>query len=286
MQRTDGLDLAIPAEILELGQALPSTSGVRSRRVGEQSAPEQVSAMEERVLALVMASPVARKAVGIRDRRQDEAERRLRLRGFACVACRMLREPTKGMLDMTEAAVTAMDPKLAPGEALLVARHGIGRMIAEGVLNGCLDGQYAWNPRMFLPAMSLQWMSGGRSSLGIMTQQKMAVARLKGDADPDVSVPPPLQAKVIRERIAERIAGLEGGQLDVVASRLSMHSLRAKLLAAGEDPGTPNEVVLVLGESGTGKTWLCEQAGRATGLPYASCNAAEMTASRPAGYLR
>lgn len=288
MARNDGIDIALPAAILDLGRSLdPDLGGYRSRPAPAGS-PEQRAAEEDRVLAMARGDAAARRLIGIRDRGQDEAERRFRLRAFAYVANRMLRVQTHNHAELVEVASAAMDRRLPPSQALLAARHGTGLMIADGLLDARPDGRFPWNPDVLLPARSLQWASGGRASLGILSPQRLAAARLKGDAPEEAGdaagvVPAPLAARQIRARIAARVIGMDEGQLDVVSSRLALHMRRARMLAAGEDPGTPNEVVFVLGtEAGIGKTWLCEQAGQATGLPYASFNAAELTAS---GYV-
>lgn len=283
MEKKDRLDLALPAAILALGQMLPSPRDWSARRGAGSPGPGQVAAQEDHILSMLSADAAALRTLGIRDS-AGAAGCRLRLRAFAYLARRMLRERTQGA-DMAEAALAAMDPTAEPGEALLVARDAVGRMVADGALEARPDGQSPWNPLVFLPARALQWMCGGRSSLGLLLPQRLAAAKLAGTdgEEQDEAVPAPLPASVIRGRIAERVVGMEeGGQLDLVCGRLALHMVRAKMLASGEDPGTPNEIVLVLGESGTGKTMLCEQAGIATGLPQASCNAAELTAS---GYV-
>jgi len=72
---------------------------------------------------------------------------------------------------------------------------------------------------------------------------------------------PPAVREGIRGRIAARVVGLEeGGQLDLVSGRLAMHMVRAKMLAAGEDPGTPNEIVL--SSASSGRQDLALRAGR------------------------
>jgi ATP-dependent Clp protease ATP-binding subunit ClpX len=283
MAQREQLELTLPAAILALGQMLPSPREWGARR-GAAAGPEQLAAQEERILSMLVPDAPARKTMGILDASGKSAVR-LRLRAFAYVANRMLRESARGGVDMAEVAMAAMNPTTEPCEALLVARDAVGRMVADGTLEARPEGQCPWNPVLHLPARSLQWVCGGRFSLGLLLPQRLAAARMKGGSDPEIDdvVPAPLSARVIRERIAERVAGMEDGQLDVVSARLSMHMARARMLAAGEDPGTPNEVVLVMGtESGIGKTYLCEQAGLATGLPQAICNAAELTAS---GYV-
>lgn len=283
MAKAEKLELALPVAILALGQMLASPREWGARR-GAAVSPDQVTAHEDRILSMLVPDAAARRILGLRDAGGRKGAR-LRLRAFAYVARRMLREAARGGVDMAEVAMAAMDPATEPCEALLVARDAVGRMVADGTLESRPDGQCPWNPSLHLPARSLQWMCGGRSSLGLLLPQRLASARLKDGGDPvdDDVVPAPLPASVIRGRIAERVVGMEDGQLDVVSARLSMHMTRANMLAAGRDPGTPNEVVLVMGtEAGIGKTFLCEQSALATGLPQAICNAAELTAS---GYV-
>jgi ATP-dependent Clp protease ATP-binding subunit ClpX len=153
-------------------------------------------------------------------------------------------------------------------------------MAASGLVRTVPSGPYTWNVGIVPDGRFVTWLAGGNYSLGILTPKRLAAATRPADAaseESDCAVPAPLPAKTIRDRIAEKVVGLDGGQLDVVAGRLALHMARAKLLAAGHDPGTPNEVILVLGESGTGKTFLCETAGQVTGLPFGICNAAELT---------
>lgn len=288
MAKHEQLNIELPAEILDLGRSLCAAHGVRPRPAPP---PEQAAAAESRILAAVKADAAARRLVGLRERGQPEAEQRLRLRAFAYLANRMLREQSNGHAELVEVAIAAMDPRLPPGQALLAARHEVGRQVAEGFLECLHDARFPWNPDIVLPARALQWAAGGRASLGILSPSRLAASRLKGaedrdgheDCDSEAPAPAPLAARQIRQRIAERMVGMDEGQLDVVSGRLAMHMRRARMLAAGEDPGTPNEVVFVLGtEAGIGKTYLCEVAGMATSLPHAIANSAELTAS---GYV-
>jgi ATP-dependent Clp protease ATP-binding subunit ClpX len=290
--KPDTLDLALPGAILEYGQAIVEAQGGIRHRTPPAGGPAERIAVEESLLAMVKGDMLARKHIGIKLARQDEGERRLRLRAFAFLANKMLREPLHSNADLPEGAVAALDPSLPPGEALIAARHGIGRLVADGVLDTYPDSRFPWNPHVLLPARALQWVAGGRLSLGIMSPRMLAAARLKGNgeagadesegAGDDAIVPAPLSARQIKERIAKRVVGLDGGQLDEVSSRIALHMVRARMLAAGDDPGTSNEICLILGEPGTGKSFLCDVAGQVTGLPYASANAAEMSAS---GYV-
>lgn len=283
----DAIQTAIPGAILDLGASLDRSRSVGSRRVGHANAAfaEQDAAFEDVALGMAMGDATARKFLGLHERGQDEAERRLRLRAMALLARRYLCEtPSRSHVEMAELAMAAMDPKKPSGAALLAARHGIGKMAVEGLLKTVPAGPFSWNVGIVPDGRAVQWLVGGGGSLGILTPKRLAAATRQIDAagetsceESDCPAPVPLPAKTIRDRIAERVVGLDGGQLDVVASRLALHMARARLLACNHDPGTPNEVILVLRESGTGKTFLCETAGQVTGLPFGACNAAELT---------
>ena len=282
MAKNDNLELAVQGLIMELGVALTAQHGTRSRRInGPSPTVPQDADLEDRLLALVMTDPIARQQIGLKEKGQDDAERRLRLRTMAVLACRLLREPVRSHVDMAEMAVAVMDTRQNPGAALLSARHGIGQMAMDGLLRVVPAGPYLWNVGLMPLGKAVQWLAGGKSSLGVLTPQRLAARKSDPEDQSDIAAPTPLPAKTIRNRLAERVVGLDG-QLDIVSGRLALHMERARLLAAGKETGTPNECVLVLGESGTGKSWLCQQAGWATGLPHAACNAAEMSAS---GYV-
>ena len=68
----------------------------------------------------------------------------------------------------------------------------------------------------------------------------------------------------------------------VASCRLALHLRRAAMIRSNQDPGTPNECILLIGPSGGGKTWLVETAGRACGIPFASISATDITSE---GYI-
>ena len=282
----DDIQATVPGAILDLGASLDAGRGFRGRRVGTPSANEGIS-FEDKALELAMADATARKLVGLHEKGQDDDERRLRLRVMAILAHRFLcQTPSHGHVEMSELAMLAMDPRKPSGDTLVATRHGIGKMAASGFLKTIPSGPYSWMVGIIPDGKFVVWIAGGERNLGILTPKRLAAAR-QGEveecvAESGVFPPQPLSARRIRDRIAERVVGLESGQRDVVAGRLALHMARARLIATGVGTDTPNECVLVLGESGTGKTWVCEQAGRATGLPQACVSAAELTAS---GYV-
>ena len=82
-------------------------------------------------------------------------------------------------------------------------------------------------------------------------------------------------------RIATNVVGLDS-EIRTVACRLAIHMRRAALIQQGKDPGSPNEALLFVGPSGTGKTWLAENAGRVCGLPFGAISSTDITSE---GYI-
>jgi ATP-dependent Clp protease ATP-binding subunit ClpX len=90
-----------------------------------------------------------------------------------------------------------------------------------------------------------------------------------------------LTPQQLAERIAQDVVGLNA-EIRTVACRLAMHMRRAALIRAGKDPGSPNEALLFVGPSGTGKTWVAETAGRVCGLPFGAISSTDLTCE---GYI-
>lgn len=280
------LDLALPSAILELGQAFAAVhAGIRvSYRPGvQQPTAEQMDALVDKVLGLVRANPTARRLIGIRERGQDEPERRVRMRAFAMLAFQSLGQPASHLAsEISDVAYASMDKKLPPGEAILRARHVIGKMVAAEQVAGGMDGDGVCT-KARLPSRALEWLSGGRGSLGFLTANKLVGIMLPGIDDagetPDAGPPeggPIPSAKRLRAMIAEKVISLDE-QAKALSSLLVMHLARGKMLRDGRDPGTGNQATLLIGNSGCGKTWLMEVAAKAAGCPFASMSATAMT---------
>ncbi len=91
----------------------------------------------------------------------------------------------------------------------------------------------------------------------------------------------PLSAKELTQRIGERVIGLER-EVRMLSCRMAIHLRRAALIRNDKDPGIGNECLLFIGPSGAGKTFLAENAGRVSGIPFASISSGDLTAS---GYV-
>jgi ATP-dependent Clp protease ATP-binding subunit ClpX len=91
----------------------------------------------------------------------------------------------------------------------------------------------------------------------------------------------PLTAKELSKRISERVIGLEK-EIRMLSCRMAIHLRRASLIRNDKDPGIGNECLLFVGPSGAGKTFLAENAGRVSGIPFASISSGDLTAT---GYV-
>ena len=278
----DPTAIRLQADLLRLGHALAER---RDGTHGDERTEKQaeIEVLERQLLLAIRIEP-DRKLFGIQGNFSTPSDI-VRVRGAALIGWEMVAEcdPATRIEQVSRAIA---DPSQPHYREILIVRDALARAVIDGVFLLSADNNGSWGGRLLMPPSFFSWLNG--KSKGDFSPKKIAAGRHQrartsvGDETDDL-LPAPLTARQIADRIAARVVGMDaGGQLAVVSGRLAMHMRRAKMLAAGQDPGTPNEVVLVLGESGTGKTWLCEQAGISTGLPQASTNTAEMSAS---GYV-
>jgi len=128
----------------------------------------------------------------------------------------------------------------------------------------------------------LNLLSGGSTKLPLMINQcelhrqwrRNEEQAAKRQAKESVVTLP--TARQLTAKIAAHVIGLDA-EVKTFACRLALHQRRAAMLRAGQDPGTPNEVLLFLGSSGCGKTWLAETAGRVCGLPFGAISSTDLT---------
>ena len=292
MAKTDQLDLALPAEILGLGEALSARSSFRrsiSRDHGHGApANEQVEAMTEALLEKVAKSQLACLRIGLR--RGIARERAcVRLKAVAVLGWLHLRLSADAA-EIGELAAAASDTRSPPVDSLLKARHEIGAMAAEDSIIGISDEAAGSIRKARLPLKTLEYLAGGKSSMGYLTVGRLTgVPSPTADADDGRPTEPPTIPSPQRlfQKIRERVIGLDC-PARTIASRLVMHMTRAGMLRAGEDPGTPNECWLIIGPPGAGKTHICQVACEAASelsggtMPFATADGSDLTAD---GYV-
>jgi ATP-dependent Clp protease ATP-binding subunit ClpX len=311
MAKNDNLNLILPGIVLDLGKVIADastryssgSSGV-SGSSGSSGAlnTEQIAAAEERILAKIKLNPAVCQLIGIEDgKKADTQDNNIRLRIFAFLAHKSLREQLRSPIDVAEVAMAAMDHRQSPGESILRARHVVGQMAASELLIASGnegEGQIILN-KVRLAAAALEWLTGGKNSMGVLTVPKLLGATgLQSDAksanssksDKSAKSAVPLRIPTPRElyqRIRQRIIGLDS-QVEAIACRLVMHMTRSKLIREGADPGTPNECWMVIGPPGVGKTYMLEIAFNAASelsggfIPFATADGSDLTAD---GYV-
>jgi hypothetical protein len=284
--KDDNLDIALPAQLLELGDLLsqrvpPRQTAFRQEAVAGQQ--EQICSMADALLGKVVKDPTACRFLGLR-KGMSKPSILIRLKAMAVLSWKTLRM-SADPVDIGDLSATVADPKQVPNEALLRARHEIGLMLAADVLMGNAEGDGPIR-RVRLPSRTLEWLCGGKASMGSVT-----VAKLVGLGSPMESMrdtqqkpeaPKKLTPKQLYEGIRSRVIGLDE-QAQVLAGRLCLHMTRAELLKAGRDPGTPNECFLILGQPGTGKTHLCSVAGELCGSVFAVADGSDLSAEAYVG---
>ncbi len=281
------LTLTLQSEILDLGcllQDTASSTNTPTRPHGHSLAAVDMDAIVIGLLAKAGKVADARKALCLRPGGKDAADR-IRLKAVAFLSWQSLRL-SNDICDLGDLAAAVVDPKLPPAEAILRARHEIGIMLSEDTLIGTAE----WGDRLFskvrLPSRALEWLAGGPSSRAGLTPNGLTSLLLpKGEdasADAETTASKPIPSvSALHQRISQKVEGLDE-QVKALASRLVMHLARANLLRKGLDAGTGNQAILLVGNSGCGKTYLMETAASVAGCPFASMSATAMTSE---GYV-
>lgn len=281
MAKSDILDFALPAAMLELGELLSAKASFRrsslSQPGNQQTHAEQVDSLVDALISKATKDTAFCRMIGLR----RSPAGRIRLKAVAILAWQTLRLSSETM-DLGDLAAGTADPKLPPAEALLRARHEIGVMLAEDTLIGVADtSERNEGPirKARLPGRTTEFLAGGRASMGFLTVGKLVGLPTPQDEQPSKNDPKPLPiptASDLQTRIAEKVIGLDG-PVRSLSSLLVMHMARAQMLRNGNDPGTSNQAVLLAGGSGCGKTFLMSEAARVTGCPFSSLSATAMS---------
>jgi ATP-dependent Clp protease ATP-binding subunit ClpX len=181
----------------------------------------------------------------------------------------------------------------------LLYRHEVGCLAIQGRLNllaspfaGEGDPDCVVDPSTEL----LAWLCGGIGSLGWMPHDKYRRMRAEIQAKKMTKrassavrpSPPPVSkaptgisatlptARMIYERTRLAVIGLDD-QLRMMSSRMAMHLARADMIRSGIDhPQTANEAILVISDSGCGKSWMIQEL----------CGAVRSLTSQPVPYAR
>ena len=233
----DPTAIRLQADLLRLGHALAErrdgTHG--DERLEKQ---EEIEVLERELLMAVRIEP-DRKLFGILGNFSTPHDI-IRIRAAAYVGWEMVAECDPSTR-IEQVARAIADPSQPLYQEIILVRDALARAVIDGILLLSPDNGGSWGGRLLLPPRFFSWLNGGAK--GDFSPKKIAVGRHQrtrtsaGD-ETDDPLPAPLTARQISDKIAARVVGMDaGGQLAVVSGRLAMHMRRAKLLAAGSDPG-------------------------------------------------
>jgi ATP-dependent Clp protease ATP-binding subunit ClpX len=165
-------------------------------------------------------------------------------------------------------------------EGSLIARTYVAEMIDRKLL--------AVHERALRASVGVsRWVTGGNALLNAgLTEhmvhthfaKKAESARKK--ADEEGAAQPVATPRALYEQLKEYVVSNDAACRQL-AVRGALHLNRRELLQGGVEAGS-NECILLIGQSGTGKTYIAETFGRLCGLPFASMSASNITAT---GYV-
>lgn len=270
MNATTKPNLTLPSAVLELGRLLANRfdSGSKAATEGITNY-EDVTAKTTTVLSLVRSSPY-NKMFGIGSARLVEDA--LRLRVIALLGWRIIGE-SQLSCSLSDIAVAVMDGEQEHYcRQLLRTRDCISGMIDDKLVLPMKDFSGNRGVGLGLPLPTYGWLCG--------SSQTKERSERNTSSYTDTSVP---TAKQLYDEVRQKVIGCDP-QIRTLASRISLAVARADLLAKGErDSGVGNQVILVYGSSGVGKTFVVEELARASNLVFASFDASGLSGSGWAG---
>ena len=279
-------EIKLQSDLLQLGKDLSERRSKRIRLRGDRQVDQaEVEATELRILHAIRSSPVRRlfRIQGNFNTPHDI----VRVRAVAYIGWEMVSESAPSTR-IEQVALTISDPTQPVCEQLILVRDALGRMVSDGALLMAPDHGGAWSGRLLLAANTYSWVNGGPKSRSDFAPSKIdAVVRQDGSrydaAERDCTEKKMPTARQIYDGITRQVFDCEG-PAEVISSRLILHMMRARMLRADKDPGTPNECWTILGPPGCGKTTLCEVACKTAeklsggSMPFATADGSDLTA--------
>jgi len=178
-------------------------------------------------------------------------------------------------------------------EKVMSARICLFRLIKRDVIRFKDGNPWSWNGALCLADSTLEWL--GLTGPGVPVLYNSAT--LKRYSSPENTArapasvahqPSPANGILSAPELGQRIAKEFFGYPDIVqsvAARTALHLHRAKLIREDKnDPGTPSEVFLVIGNSGVGKTHLVRTLSKATGRCHSITDSTVLTAQGYVGH--
>ena len=280
------------ANLLRLGQFLHQFSHPKgvfgfSRPIRPDEAKrlrEEIDALERRIDEAVADSRqwLLRGVFGLRGRESVDA---IAIRVVACVAWSAL------VSDRPEAGIASVANSAAMGDwgSHLEARKTIRQLVARGTAiqigsSDCHSDVLTPNTRLIrflstddLPvlfsAKSIQEEKDERERQrqgDVLRKVEPSLRRDEHSPPAGVSIEHPglLTARGIYESLKDHVIALDG-PLRRFSAQMSLHMRRLEQIRKGVRPSVGPIVTLLIGSSGSGKTWMAENFARISGLPYA-----------------
>lgn len=193
----------------------------------------------------------------------------LAMRILGMVAYVEMCSPAGGSSVSTVATAAAIDRDV---ETIMAARQVCSQLAVLRHLE--LKDDSMLNPQLSMSRDFAAFLTDSRWPLAATTPAGIAqIRRRKPEAG---STGISWTARSLCSEITKHVVGIDR-HVQIFSSRLTMHMRRAEMIGAGNDPGTPNEVILLIGPSGSGKTFLVETAGRLCQLPFAAFPSSELS---------
>ena len=261
----------------------------------EASRLKEEIAFCEKVVSAAACDPSHRNLRSVLDVRRDLIPNSLDIRLVAYVAWHSLTsEPIS-----TSVAVLSKAAGLDSIEEMIQARHAIRQLVVKA------DVLVFKDESDLLPGYKLVRLLTGDNRLPIIWTEEMlkneaeAGQRMKADQvlkpKPCLrqSEPPPpaqtpsetpnlLTARGIFNLLKDEVIAIDAPLLRFSA-QMSLHMRRLELIRKGVRPSVGPIVTLLIGSSGSGKTWMAENFARISGLPYAVADMSSVSQSSYVG---
>lgn len=269
-----------PTLLLDLGKLLTEQQRTHDS-VALETQWERIHDLEEVLLDYLRTDATAKKLF---DRNEAGYPHVYQMRVLAIVAHRILCSESyrSTLASVAISAVRNDDPS-----SILQARQAAYRLCKTDVLEYRQHNEPLNGELLVAKVSILNYIVGKLAAPVMFTEQSLALAKEKrsrrgsrakagkAEKSEETALSSP---KALAQAVSERVIGAEMQPIvRAMSTRVFLHMKRAEMIRAGENPGTPNEVILILGPSGVGKTHLVESIGRVCNLPFGVACAADVT---------
>jgi ATP-dependent protease Clp ATPase subunit len=159
-------------------------------------------------------------------------------------------------------------------------RQAAFRLVKRGVLRLTGGGPLPYNGLLVPAASTLTALFGGDGDPAFFDDAMVSRARERGTDEKPAAIP---TVEALTHRISLHVVGLEW-IVKQIATRLVMHLHRGEQIRRGCDlKGCQQEVLLLIGSSGSGKTYTATVAAEATGRAWSLTDCTTITAEGYSG---